>query len=283
MSGAFPQTRQRSRSRSTEPFVLTLWTSDPARARRADRAGVDRIGVDLERLGKSERQRGLGTWISPHCEEDLDAVGAELSKAKLFARVNPVHAGSPREVESALARGVRVLMLPMVESPEDAGAFTGLVAGAATVVLLVETAEGLRRLPELVSVKGVDEVHLGLNDLALSLGVRNRWLALAGDLGIEAGAIVRAHGKRFGLGAVGRPGDRGLPVPADLVYAQYARTGATAALLSRSFFRPGTGGDLRAGVVRLRRELAAWGRRSDAELDEAHERFVGYAARADCF
>ena len=150
-------------------------------------------------------------------------------------------------------------------------------------MLLVETAEALRRLPELVAVDGVDEVHIGLNDLALSLGVRNRWLALAGALAVEAGAVVRAHGKRFGLGAVGRPSDRGLPVPVDLVYAQYARTGATAALLSRSFFRPGLNGGLDASVARLRAELSAWFLRTDAELAAAHDELVRCATRADCF
>jgi len=33
----------------TAPFRLTLWTADPALAARADAAGVDRIGVDLDR------------------------------------------------------------------------------------------------------------------------------------------------------------------------------------------------------------------------------------------
>ena len=98
---------------------MTLWTGDPRLAARADAAGVDRIGVDLERLGKAERQRGLGTWISPHAEADLAALGPALSRAALFARVNPINADSRREVEAVLARGARVLMLPMVASRQE--------------------------------------------------------------------------------------------------------------------------------------------------------------------
>ena len=45
-------------------------------AARADAAGVDRIGVDLDRLGKRDRQAGLGSSISPHTEDDLVRVGA---------------------------------------------------------------------------------------------------------------------------------------------------------------------------------------------------------------
>src|SRR6185436_12988331 len=64
-----------------DELVLTLWTSDPQLAARADAAGVERIGVDLERLGKRDRQGGLGTWISEHTEADLATVGTALAGA----------------------------------------------------------------------------------------------------------------------------------------------------------------------------------------------------------
>jgi hypothetical protein len=282
MSGAFPQTPPRSPTPSRDTFVLTFWTEDPALARRAEAAGVQRIGVDLERLGKAARQGGLGTWISPHTVEDAQRVGSALTRADLFARVDPLNRESARQVDALTARGVRVLMLPMVANADEAAAFAGIVAGRATVVLLVEHIDALQRLDEIVAVEGADEIHIGLNDLAISLGVRNRWLALAGDLALEAGETVRAAGKRFGLGAVGRAGDSSLPIPTDLVYAEYARTGATAALLSRSFFGPATG-DLRWEIARLREELAAWGRRPAGALRNAHAELGRRAARADCF
>jgi hypothetical protein len=271
----------RSRTSSCD-FVLSLWTNEPALARRADVAGIDRIGVDLERLGKADRQRGLGTWVSPHSEQDLDAIGASVGRADVFARINPLNPDSPREVEAVLERRARVLMLPMVTSPEAAAELVRLVDGRARIVLLVEQAEALRRIDELVAVDGVDEVHIGLNDLALSLGLRCRWLALAGDLVKDAGAVVRAAGKRFGVGAIGLAGDTELPVPADLVYAEYARAGSSAALVSRSFFRSGSV-DLTAEIGRARRELSDWSGRSAAQLAAAHAEFVARTARADCF
>src|SRR5687768_18349093 len=92
-SGASRPTRRRSPTASAPDghVVLTLWTGDPRLAARADAAGVDRIGVDLERLGKAERQRGLGTWISAHAEADLAALAPALTRAALFARVNPIN------------------------------------------------------------------------------------------------------------------------------------------------------------------------------------------------
>ena len=259
-----------------------MWTRDADQARAADAAGIDRVGVDLERNGKLERQRGLGTWVSPHVEEDLERIAAELRNARLFARVNPVHAGSKREVDSVLARGVEVLMLPMTMDAEQAHRFADAVSGRATAVLLVEHVDALRRLPEIVEVEGIDEVHIGLNDLALSLGLPNRWLVLAGDLAAEAGVVIRSAGLRFGLGGIGRAGDERLPVPSDLVYAEYARTGATAALVSRSFLRAG-GDDLAAEVARARRALARWHSSSAAELAAAHAELGRRAAVADCW
>jgi len=282
MSGDSRRTHPRSPTGSADSdFVLTLWTSDVDLARQADAAGVDRVGVDLERIGKAERQQGLATWLSPHTENDLRAVGTVLRRAALFARVNPVNGATPLEVESVLAAGAAVLMLPMVVDPATACRFVELVGGRARVVLLVEHIGGLNRLDELVAIPGVDEIHIGLNDLGLSLGLRNRWLALADDLLAGAGARVRAAGLRFGLGGIARVDDDDLPVPSDLVYAQYARTGATAALISRSFLGPdAVAASLGREISRARRRLAAWYRRSPHELDLARRDLARHALAA---
>src|SRR5687768_5686069 len=98
-SGVFRPTPTKFPSAFTsDGFLFTLWTNDATLASLADRAGVERIGVDLERLGKSERQAGRGTWVSPHTEEDLVRVAGVLKRAALFVRTNPLHTGSVEEV-----------------------------------------------------------------------------------------------------------------------------------------------------------------------------------------
>src|SRR5688572_22616735 len=109
MSGGCHPTRPPSLTSSPEHIVLTLWTADPAVATAADAAGVDRVGVDLERLGKAARQRGRGTWLSDHDEHDLDCITPMLRRAQGFARINPVHDGTADEVESVLRRGAAVV------------------------------------------------------------------------------------------------------------------------------------------------------------------------------
>jgi hypothetical protein len=54
-----------------DQFRLTLITADPILAAEVDQAGVDRIGLDLECLGKAERQRGEDTRLSNHKVENL--------------------------------------------------------------------------------------------------------------------------------------------------------------------------------------------------------------------
>ena len=139
--------------------------------------------MDLETLGKHERQRGLGTWISPHTIERLPAVRERLSSARLFARVNPPHERTAAEVRMLLAHGVQVLMLPMFQTAEQVARFVALVDGRAEVVLLLETPAAAREVERIVAVPGVREIHVGINDLALGTltAIIADLVALAGD------------------------------------------------------------------------------------------------------
>lgn len=236
---------------------------------------MERVGVDVERLGKRERQAGLGTWMSPHTVDDLARLAPHLHPARPFARVNPLHPATADEVGALLTAGAQVLMLPMVESAGDAARFLELLGGRAAAVLLVETARGLEALPEILTVPGVQEVHLGLNDLALSCAMPNRWHALVDPRTAQAAERVLARGCRLGLGGLGRPDDAALPVPPRLVYAESVRLGSQGALLSRSFLR--SPAVLAADVARSRAEVAAWRGRSPGELEHAHGELVRHA------
>lgn len=251
-------------------FTLTLWTAEPRLAREADAAGVDRVGLDLEKLGKKARQHHLNTWISEHAESDLPAIRNTLRKARLFVRTNPLHAGSPEEIDRLLDGGVEVLMLPMFHTPDEVASFVRLVGGRAIVSLLLETAAAARRVDEIVRIPGVDEIHIGLNDLRISRGLANHFEVLASDSMRVLSDTIRAAGIRFAFGGIGRAGDDQLPIPSDLVYAQYPRLKAGGALISRAFFpRDGTKIDLKIEVDRARTRLDAWARKPAHELAHA--------------
>ncbi|RPJ85260.1 MAG: aldolase [Acidobacteria bacterium] len=256
-----------------DEIVFTLFTNDAGLAARADAAGIDRVGVDLERIGKAERQAGLGCRLSDHRPSDLVSLAGALERARLFARTNPPHPGLKEEVGHCLALGASVLMLPMFETPAHAESFVEMVGGRAEVVLLVETPEAARRLPDIVRVGGVAEIHVGLNDLALGLGAGSHFEVLASDLVDRLSSVTREAGLPFGVGGVGRLGDDRLPVPADLVYAQYPRLGAMRALVSRVFLGPEPiEVDLVTEVRRTRDRLTFWSMQPPAALEAARDR-----------
>lgn len=253
-------------------FIFTFWTNNPKLARHADLAGVDRVGVDLEVLGKAERQQGLKTWVSQHQQADIPAVREVLSRAQLFARTNPIHPNIKSEIEQLLELGVQVLMLPFFTSPEEVAEFVGLVAGRAKVVPLVEHIQAAESIEEIVKIEGVDELHIGLNDLGLSMGVRNRFAMLTSPVVEQVAAYIREAGIPFGFGGIGRAQDNSLLIPADLIYAQYPRLGGTATLISQAF----RGAELSqsefvAEIAKARSRLNYWFSRSAEEIAAAHE------------
>jgi hypothetical protein len=265
-------------------FVLTLWTDDPDLAREADEADIDRIGVDLETQGKSQRQAGRGTWISNHEVASLPAIRQRLVNAQLFARVNPVSSASASEIERLMDLGVQVLMVPMFRTSEEIAAFVAMVNGRATVVPLVETTEAAADIGRIAAIPGLTEIHVGINDLALAVGARNRFEVLDSALVERLASTVRAAGLRFGIGGIGRIGDTSLPIPPDLLYAQYARLGATAALLSRAFTSgPRVDGDLVREVAASRARLEHWHRASATELDTARSAFRTALEHTTCW
>lgn len=255
-------------------------TDDAALAARADHAGVDRIGIDLDRLGKAVRQPA-GYRISAHAAEDLKRLEPVVRRGLLFARTDPIHAGSRGQIEELLSYGARSLMLPMFRRVEEAASFVDMVAGRAEVVLLVETVAAAFRLDDIAGLPGVDEIVIGLNDMHLEAHLENRFEIVASDLMETMATSVTRHGVRFGLGGLGRADDESLPVPSSLVYPQYARLGATSALLARSFFED-VPGDLGPAIREARRSLADFARAPREELEEARARLRRHLHDAAC-
>jgi hypothetical protein len=233
-------------------FVLTLFTNNPEVAAQADLAGIDRVGVDLEQIGKHHRQGHLNTWISDHTEEDLQGLRPTLRRASLFARCNPIHPGSHEEIDRLIGHGVSVLMLPYFKTPVEAEKFIRMVDERATPVLLVETREAAAAISDITKIDGVREIHIGLNDMRLSLGWPTHFHVLVSDFLVQLCEPVLTAGLKLGIGGVGRAGDRDLPIPSDLVIGQLPRLGAGASLVSRAFFNGKNPIDLSSEIAALR-------------------------------
>jgi hypothetical protein len=219
-----------------ERFALMLVTNAPDIATAAISAGVDRVFVDLEITGKVDRQRGRSTIISGHTLDDVRRIRGVVPKGRLLVRIDPPGAGLRAQVDSVIAAGADIVMLPYFDNVEEVRAFVDAVAGRATVLLLVETAASLSRLEPILAVDGVDEVHVGLNDLHRSLGLSFMYEIVASGLLDLAAKHVHACGRpvRFGFGG-GALLDARHPVAPSDVLREHARLGSSMIILSRTF------------------------------------------------
>ncbi|HEY8217506.1 MAG TPA: aldolase/citrate lyase family protein [Acidimicrobiia bacterium] len=258
-----------------DELTLTLWTGDVDLAAEADAAGVDRIGCDLERAGKALRQAGWKAWLSDHDIDDVRRVRGVVHHARLFARSDPFDGSDPGQLEALLVEGVGVIMLPVAEEPDAIAAAAKIVAGRALLVALVETRRGAEASPEIAAVEGLDEICLGPNDLSASLGLTNRFASIISEEAEHIAAAARFARRPFSIAGIAAVDDTRLPVRPDLVYAQFARLGATGAVLGRVFVD--APGPMTEKVSAVRRRLAEVRRWPDADLDAARRELARLA------
>ena len=216
---------------------LLYISNDINEVKKIDKIGVDFIFIDLEINGKKERQGHLDTFISNHSIEDVKKIREVLTKSKLLVRVNPIGIGSKEEIDKAIKYGADVIMLPMFKTKEEVEEFVSLVNKRAKVCLLLETSEAFFRIDEILSVQGIDYIHIGLNDLHLSLGLDFMFECLAGDFMEHLVNKITRKGIEFGIGGIARIGEGELP--AETILKEHIRLGSKMAILSRTF-RDGT-------------------------------------------
>lgn len=231
---------------------LMYITNDPTVAKIAADAGVDRIFIDMEVLGKAERQGGMDTVQSYHVPEDIAKVRAAIGdQAEIMARVNPLNPNSQTEIDDAIANGADVIMLPMWRTADD--------------------------LPEALAILGIDQMHIGLNDLHLCYHQRFMFQLLTDGTVDRLCAELREASIPYGFGGVGRPGSGTLP--AEYIIGEHYRLGSQYVILSRSFCNTGKITDLDeiqriftegvADIRRVERNCAAW---TQKQFEENHRR-----------
>ncbi len=211
-------------------------TNNPQLARIAVDAGVQRIFVDWEILGKVERQGHLDTVISEHTFQDAINIKNVVPEAELLIRLNPININTSDEVELALKAGADLIMLPMFKTLKEVITLCRFVAGRARIVPLLETPEAIKISKQLADLDDVYELYVGLNDLHMALNLEFMFQPLAdGIVDIVAHDAISVD-KRFGFGGVARVGE-GM-VPGEMVLSEHIRLSSSTVILSRAFFHP---------------------------------------------
>ena len=208
-------------------------TNKPEVAKIAQKYGVDRIWVDLETLGKEERQGHIDSVKSHHSIADIKRIVPVLDKSEMLVRVNPLNSHSQEEIEQVIEAGADMIMLPMWKSLSDVKTFLSYADGRVKTTLLLETKEAFECVDEVLAYGGVDEIHIGLNDLHLSYGLNFMFELLANGKVEELCKKIKAAGIPYGFGGIAKIGEGA--VPAEKIMMEHYRLGSTRAILSRSF------------------------------------------------
>ncbi len=213
---------------------LMYITNNPQIAKIADDTGVDRIWIDLEQLGKEERQKGMNTVKSKHSFDDIKIIKSILKTAKLQVRINPININSEWEIETAITNGADYIMLPYYKTIDEVKTFFRLVNQRVKTILLLETKEAVDIIDETLNLPEIDEVHIGLNDLHLSYDMTFMFELLVNGTVEDLCNKMREKNIFYGFGGIAKLGE-GL-LPAEYVIAEHYRLHSQAAILSRSFY-----------------------------------------------
>lgn len=212
---------------------LIYITNNPAVGLIAEKNGVDYIMIDLETLGKEERQKNMNSVKSHHSVSDIEAVSNTLTKSSVLVRVNPINPDSKSEIEKVISAGADMIMLPMWKSDAEVKEFLRIVNHRVKTTLLLETKEAVECIDEVLTMGGFDEIHIGLNDLHLSYGMTFMFELLANGTVEALCDKFRKAGIPYGFGGIARIGEGMLP--AEKIIMEHYRLGSTRAILSRSF------------------------------------------------
>lgn len=198
-------------------------------------SGINYVMVDLEINGKIERQGHLDTVISKHTIDDVRHVRSVVPKGNLLVRINPYNEDSKTEINDVINAGADALMLPMFKCAEEVEGFVSAINGRARAILLVETVAAVKKCEDWLKVQGIDQVHIGLNDLHLEMGLDFMFEPLLNGVLDTLCQKLRKTNIPFGIGGLARIGEGMLP--AEILLAEHVRLGSTWAILSRTFHR----------------------------------------------
>ena len=218
------------------PLKLMYVANDPEVIMIAQKYGVDRIWIDLEVEGKEERQKNMNTLKSKHYIDDVKKASSLVNTSELLVRINPWSQKSKEEVEQVIEAGAQIIMLPMWKNVKDVQEFLSVVDGRVKTMSLLETKEAEACIDEVLKLGGIDEIHIGLNDLHLSYGLTFMFEPLVNGTVERLCNKIRNAGIMYGFGGITKIGE-GL-LPAEKVIMEHYRLGSSMAILSRGFCIP---------------------------------------------
>lgn len=250
------------------PLKLFLFTTQLDLAKQAEKVGIDSIIVDWENKGKLERQAEYDTEINDHNAQHLEELTNNL-KIPITVRVNSLGKYTIEEINLALDKGAKIIMLPMAKTPQEVEKFVNLVDNRAKTIIQLETQSLVSQCADLTDIPW-DYAYIGLNDLMISRSQNWLWQPLADKTVEQIFTILK--NRQVGFGGVTVIGG-GYPLPFIELLQEMARLGCGLTVVRRSFKKDVVGRNLEAEIQAIRTVWKASCLRDSIALERDHNKF----------
>jgi 2-keto-3-deoxy-L-rhamnonate aldolase RhmA len=120
-------------------------------------------------------------------------------------------------------------MLPMFTTVKEVKAFIDQVDNRALVYLLLETPQAMVRIDDILELKGIDAIHIGLNDLSIGMGLSFLYEPLIGGIVEYLAHKIVPRNIKFGFGGVSRL-EKGRNI-----ISEHVRLGSQMVIIKRDF------------------------------------------------
>tara|TARA_B100000767_G_scaffold172314_2_gene161311 strand:+ start:1813 stop:2649 length:837 start_codon:yes stop_codon:yes gene_type:complete len=211
-------------------------TNNISEAQIVDKLDIDWIFIDLETVGKKDRQIGRNTVMSDHSISDVQKIRRVINNTKILLRCNPIGIHSKKEIEEInKTSGIDMVMLPFFKTVKEVKMFIELLdTSKVEPTLLIETTSALDNLSDILKLYPFKYVHIGLNDIHIERNTSFMFEPYIDGLLDKAVSILRSNNKKFGIGGIGKIGSDLLPTP-ECVINEHTRLKSSGVILSRSF------------------------------------------------
>ena len=211
-------------------------TNNKIEAQIVDRAGIDWIFIDLEKIGKEARQNNMNTVKSQHKISDIKLINSVKSKSKILVRTNPYGEWTKNEIAQIANGGyVDMIMLPYFKDVNEVKSFLKITKNYSfKIALLLETMGAIRNLDKILLLDGIDYIHIGLNDIHIERKTNFMFEAFSDGLIESVVNKIKNKNIKFGIGGIACVTKDILP-SAKTILTEHYRLGSCGVILSRTF------------------------------------------------
>lgn len=211
-------------------------TNNIIEAQIVDKLDIDWIFIDIEKIGKKERQVGRNTVLSDHSIDDVQKIRGVINNSKILVRCNPIGTHSKKEIEEINnTSGIDMVMLPFFKTVKEVQIFIDLLdTSKVEPALLIETTSAIYNLNDILNIYPFKYVHIGLNDIHIERKTSFMFEPFIDGLLSKIVNKLNDNNVKFGIGGIGKIGSNLLPT-AECIINEHTRLNSSGVILSRTF------------------------------------------------